>query len=287
MAVKFFGQFLLEKGAVSQKDLLRAIALQESTNLKFGETALQMGFITEADVVRVHNAQRSEDLRFGDMAVKLGILTETQLKEVLTRQKNNHLYIGEALLRIGALDETRLAHWLGEFKTDQAPYALERIAIPSGVPQPAVWEMMADLSYKMLTRVANLTFRTAPCEVITSLPFHEVVAAMDFSGSVEGRYLLGTSASLQKALARAILMEEEVDGEPQEVLDDTVMEFANIVLGNVAAKATQLGKSIEIAPPQVFHPTGEEVAVPENHFGLLFPVHVSSGGRIDLAVFIR
>ena len=65
MAVKFFGQFLIEKGAVTRIDLLQAIDLQEKTNLKFGEMVVEMGLMTTTDVARVHLAQRSEDLHFG------------------------------------------------------------------------------------------------------------------------------------------------------------------------------------------------------------------------------
>ena len=287
MAVKFFGQFLLEKGAVSQENLLKAVELQETTNLKFGETALQMGFLSEADVERVHVAQRGEDLRFGDMAVKLGLLTEEQMGEILTRQKNNHLHIGEALLQIGALDESRLGQYLTDFKADQAPYVTEKIAIPAETPHAPIWELAADLSYKMLTRVVNLTFRPAPCRVITSLPPRDVVAVMDFSGSVSGRYLLAVPVTLQKTVARAILNEENIEGEPEEVLDDAIMEFVNIVCGNVAAKSTQLGKTIEIAPPEMFRPRGQEIAVPEGHRGLLFPIQTVNGEEMDVAIFAR
>ena len=87
MAVKFFGQFLVEKGVVTREVLLQAIELQESVNLSFGATAMAMGLLTEADIEKVHNAQRCEDLRFGDMAVKLELLTADQMQQVLTRQR--------------------------------------------------------------------------------------------------------------------------------------------------------------------------------------------------------
>ncbi|MEJ2201287.1 MAG: hypothetical protein P8X63_09800 [Desulfuromonadaceae bacterium] len=149
MAVKFFGQFLLEKGVVGQKALLQAIDLQETTNLKFGATALSMGLLTVEAFERIHDAQRVDDLKFGDMAVKLGILTEEQVKQVLTRQKNNHLYIGEALVRIGALNADELKQYLDEFKTDQAPYVVDKVVIPAGVPQANICEIIADLKNKL------------------------------------------------------------------------------------------------------------------------------------------
>lgn len=286
MAVKFFGQFLVEKGVVSREIVLQAIELQESVNLSFGATAVAMGLLAEAGIEKVHNAQRTEDLRFGDMAVKLGLLTGEQMMQVLARQKSTHLYIGEALVKTGGLSADDLPRYLEEFKADQAQYATDTVAIPAGVAEARVWEMVADLSYKMLTRVALLTFRPEPCFTADRLPPMEVCAAMDFTGDVSGRYLMGVSAATQKKVAKEILKEASVDGEPKEVLDDTVMEFVNVVMGNVAAKAAQLGKAVEIAPPEILD-AAAGIAVPAGHTALCFPVCLSDGDRVELAVFIR
>lgn len=286
MAVKFFGQFLVEKGVVSREILLQAIELQESVNLSFGATALSMGIITEKDIEKVHNAQRNEDLRFGDMAVKLGILTNDQMMEVLTKQKNTHLYIGESLVKVGGLNEADLKRYLDEFKADQAQYATDKVSIPADIGDPQIWEMFVDLSYKMLTRVALLNFRPEPCYIANRMKKMDMVASMGFSGDVSGSYLMGVSFDTQARVAKAILNEEKVDHEPKEVLDDTVMEFINVACGNIAAKAAQLGKSIEIAPPEVINAT-DGIAVPAGHKGLFFPVCLAEGGHVELAVFIK
>ena len=286
MAVKFFGQFLVEKGVVSRETLLQAIELQESVNLSFGATCLAMGILTEADIEKVHNAQRIEDLRFGDMAVKLGLLTNDQMMQVLARQKNTHLYIGEALVKVGGFQTEELPKYLDEFKADQAKYTTDTVVIPAGIPETKTWEMVVDLSYKMLTRVALLVFRPEPCFVADRLPAMYVYAAMDFTGDISGRYLMGVTAATQAKIAKAILKEPSVDNEPKEVLDDTVMEFINVVLGNVAAKAAQSGKSMEIAPPEIIE-ASDDVPVPAGHKALCFPVCLSDGDRLELAVFIK
>ncbi|OHB24954.1 MAG: chemotaxis protein CheX [Desulfuromonadaceae bacterium GWC2_58_13] len=286
MAVKFFGQFLLEKGAVGNKDLLKAIELQETTNLKFGATALSMGLLTVDAFERVHDAQRLEDLKFGDMAVNLGILTEEQVKQVLTRQKNNHLYIGEALVRIGALNSEDLKKHLDDFKEDQAPYVIDRIVIPPAVPNANVWEVVADLTFKMLVRIAGLSARPGMCQITDGLDPSALVAVVPFKGSVNGRYILNVSTNIRKAMAKAILKEDDVENEPREVLDDTVMEFANIVCGNVAAKAAQLGLTFDIDPPYLINGQAGRIKVAEGEAALLFPVYVADGDTVELALFI-
>jgi len=286
MAVKFFGQFLVEKGIVSRELLLKAIELQESINLSFGATAVTMGFLSEADIEKVHNAQRSEDLRFGDMAVKLGLLTSDQMLEVLARQKNTHLYIGEALVKVGGLQAEELPKYLDDFKADQAQYTTESVVIPNDIPHAKTWEMVIDLSYKMLTRVALLVFRPELCFVADRLPAMDIYATMDFTGDISGRYLMGVTAAARTKIAKAILKEPNVDNEPQEVLDDTVMEFVNVTLGNIAAKAAQSGKVMEIAPPEIFE-APEGIPAPAGHKALCFPVCLSDGDRLELAIFIK
>lgn len=286
MAVKFFGQYLVEKGLVSREKLLEALELQETTNLKFGEMALAMGLLTEDDIERVHRAQFSNDMRFGDIALKIGILTDAQVQQVLTRQQNSYLYIGQALVEVGALEKTELEKYLKDFQQDQAPYRVDRIAIPADVPRPDVWEIAADLTFKMLTRVAQLAYRVEQCRQIERLMPNHVVAAISLTGAVQARFFLSASEEIQHTIARAILKEENVSDEPMEVLDDTVTEFLNVIAGNVAAKAAQRGYKIEIDPPDVMHPD-TPLDVPDGHVGLLFPIHASTGERIEMALFIN
>ena len=286
MAVKFFGQFLVEKGSISRMDLLKAIDLQDKTNLKFGEMVIEMGLMSTVDIAKVHYEQRNEDLQFGDMAVKLGFLTEEQVQQVLTRQRNNHLYIGEALIKINALTTEELEDLLKDFKQDQVAYVAEKIEIPANVPHQPIWEMVADLTYKMLTRVANLSFRPGPCTIVDKLPSRPIIAEMGFCGEVSARYLLSVSENTRELVAKAILDEKSVENEPVEVLDDSVMEFINIVCGNVVAKAAQRGHTLDITPPEMREDSTDGIAVPDNHTGLMFPIYLSDGEVFELTIFV-
>ncbi|BCS54878.1 chemotaxis protein CheX [Geobacter sp. SVR] len=287
MAVKFFGQFLVEKGIVTREALLRAIELQESKNLKFGEMAVEMGYVTRDDIERAHAAQFSKDAKLGDILVEQGILTPDQLNEIVTRQKNTHLYIGEALVLIGAITEGQLQQHLEAFKADQAQYVSDRIELPAGLANSAIWEMTADLTFKMITRVLALAHRPGKCEVVKEVSSNFMMAAMDFSGDVAARYLISVSEGLQKTIARAILREETVENEPAEVLEDTVMEFVNVVCGNVAAKASQMGTIMNISPPVTIHPPAAGLPVPGGHTALSFPIYVGEGEKMELILLIK
>ncbi len=287
MAVKFFGQFLVEQGIVSRDALINAIDLQDQKNLKLGEMAVSMGYITQNDIERAHNAQMSKDMKLGDLLVEMGFLTLTQLNDVIIRQKNTHLYIGEALVQVGALTSENLQKHLADFKADQAQYISDGINLPTDISNSTIWEMTADLTFKMITRVLDLQFRPGKCVMVDVLSPNFMMAAMDFSGDVEARYLISVSEELQQSIARAILREESVAGEPAEVLEDTVMEFVNVVCGNVAAKASQMGVIMNINPPVTIHPPAAGLPVPDAHTALSFPIHIGDGDKMELILLIK
>jgi len=286
MAVKFFGQFLVEKGIVSREDLLAALGLQDKKNLKFGEMALEMGYVTPADIDRAHIAQFSQDAKLGDILLAMGLLNDGQLQEIVTRQKETHLYIGEALVQVGSLTAQQLQQHLQEYNLDQAPYLPARVELPEGVANGKTWEMVSDLTYKMITRVLGLQFKAEKCRIVSTLDSNYMMAALDLSGDVEARYVLSVSAGVQKMVARAILREKSVEHEPADILEDTVMEFINVVCGNVAAKASQLGEVININPPVTIRPEAEGLPVPAGHIALCFPIHVGEGEKMELLLVI-
>lgn len=287
MAVKFFGQYLLERGAVSTDLLLKAIELQDSINHKLGETALALKLITEKDVNRIHDAQRGEDLMFGDMAVKLGILSQQQLGQILTHQQKTHLRIGEALVQVGAFSAADLARHLEQFALDQAKYATAETLIPSGVSHPEVWEICADLTVKMFMRVVGVQCQVGECVLVDRVPGDVLLAGIDLGGEVSARYLLGVSGQLRDRIARAVLLELDLTGEPEAVLEDTVLEFVNIVCGNVAAKAAQGAKEVGIQPPFALHPGAEGIPVPADSYGLFFPLVMATGERAELTLLVK
>jgi CheY-specific phosphatase CheX len=286
MAIKVFGQFLLEKKVITTESLAKALKHQETKNLKLGEMALAMGFITAADIERAHEAQKREDLKLGEMLVKLGILDEERLQQVITMQKNTHLFIGEALVQVGALTAAELYCHLEEFKLDQAPYQVTRIMIPAGASHPGLLEIVADLTYKMFTRVVGLTFKQGQCQIINGLELADLTAAIDLSGDAKGTYLLSVSDDIRLMIAKAILKESEVEGLSAELIDDAVMEFANIVCGNIAAKAAQQDIQLSISPPLSLGSPGETLQVPAGRTGLLFPIYVTDFRRVEMAVYI-
>ena len=250
MAVRFFGQYLLENSVIDAKQLLAAISHQEKTNLKFGDMAIQLGLLDEEKLAKIFALQRTEDLRTGEAAIKLGYLTQDQVDQVLRAQQNGHIMIGEALIQTGALDRTTLERHLSAFKLEQEQFktteAVPADQDPTGVGRPAV-----DLAMKFLLRLANFSMKLIETRVgaLEEAQVPTYTARVGFTGDVKGEIALRASQSLCARIASAMLSEPVAPDNAATVLDAT-SEFLNVVGGNLSAAAARNGKKIELAAPK-------------------------------------
>jgi hypothetical protein len=250
MAVRFFGQYLLENGVIDAKQLLAAISYQEKTNLKFGDTAISLGLLTQEQLASIFALQRTKDLKTGEACIELGYLKEEQIDQVLRAQKNSHVMIGEALVSTGALGKEQLERHLAAFKIDQEPYrvsdGIDEKKDPSGVARPAT-----DLALKFLLRLANFNMKLVGVE-IGALPdpaLPTYTARVAFTGDTEGEIALRASTSICARIASSMLG-EPVSPENAPVVLDATSEFLNVVGGNLSAAVARLGKKLELAAPR-------------------------------------
>ncbi len=271
MSVKFFGQFLLERGVVSREELLEALAIQDTRNLRLGDYALRRGYLSEAQSEQINRTQLTEDKRFGEIAVEKGILDEAQVQELLTLQQNDYLMLGEALLEVGKLERATLERELKTFKGDQEKYLTDEVIFPPGIKDPSLLAVPIDLTAKMLIRIANVTSKIGEGERSARPPVERLITvAVEFSGDLEATYLLSLSEDIARKVALPMLGEDP--GDDLEAVVDSVRELCNVICGNSAAKFAQVGKRVEIGPPQM-----NEGPLPLHDQAVLFPLHVAEG----------
>ena len=256
MSIKFFGQFLLERGVLTSGQLLEAVSYQESRNLKFGQYAEKKGFLSAADVDRLQQEQKTADMRIGELAVKLGMIEAGQVDEILTMQKNDHVQIGQCLVSKGFIDEAALERELDAFKADQSPYVRDEIAVPEGTKNSAMVSDIVDISLKMLVRVAGLDAKSDGGIVLDKEPA-EVYScvAITLSGGMNCNYVFMADEDVSRALATSIIG-SDASREDREMVVDGVREFANIICGNILARLAQRGKSVEISIPHTLEYKG-------------------------------
>jgi CheY-specific phosphatase CheX len=114
--------------------------------------------------------------------------------------------------------------------------------------------------------------------VVSRLEEVHIAAAMDFTGDIRCRYIVAASQEVQEQVAKAMLSQEIVSHEPKEVLDDTLMEFINVVCGNIVAKSVQLGMSLDILPPEIIDCSGG-MEIPDGYTGLYFPICIADSSK--------
>jgi CheY-specific phosphatase CheX len=250
MPIRFFGQFLLENGAINAEQLLAAISYQEKTNLKFGDTAIQLGLLDKDKREKIFSLQRTADLQTGEAGIKLGFLTPAQVDQVLRAQKNSHVMIGEALVKTGALSDAQLSEQLQVFKKDQDIYQLSsglpRQKDPTGLAAPAI-----DLAVKFLVRLANLQVKLLDIRYSLAKAGDgtSYTARVAFTGDHEGEIALRARDHLCAQIASGLLG-EPVAPDATSVILDATSEFLNVVVGNLAAVGARQGKKVELSTPR-------------------------------------
>jgi hypothetical protein len=65
----FFGQFLLEEGAIGAQELQQALERAGKEHVRLGQLGIEFGFLNEEQVELIHLEQRTRDLSFGEFAI--------------------------------------------------------------------------------------------------------------------------------------------------------------------------------------------------------------------------
>ena len=162
MSVKFFGQFLIERGEIDAGQLREALERMQERNLPLGDLAIAAGLLSPEDAAMLGEAQREVDRPFGELAVAQGLLSPELLDRLLRHQRETRLPLGEALVALGHLPATRLGALLDQFKIDQSPYASGARQLPRELAGVRVVALALDLLPRFCMRVARLHVKLAP-----------------------------------------------------------------------------------------------------------------------------
>ncbi len=113
---KFFGQYLVDQGAITWDQLKKAIALQQENNLLLGTMAKNKGYLSQSQLEFVLDKQKKINKKFGQIAYEKGWLSQEQINELLQEQSKNHCFLGQALTRLGYLDSSAIHLHLENFR---------------------------------------------------------------------------------------------------------------------------------------------------------------------------
>jgi hypothetical protein len=249
VAVKFFGQFLVDSGEISEAALREALDLQAERNRKFGEWATFCGYLTDDQAERVNLAQRWTDRLFGELAVEFELLTPEQVSELLARQEASQIRVGEALVEIGALEADRLKVLLDLFEREQRTYAAENRVLPEalrGCP-------LAEVALEVLPRVSLRALNT-PAKLGLDQPWegsseYAYGATLPVSGPGGLELALALDRGAAEAIAMALVGVPDGDSD-HDWLTRGPAEFLTALVETAVSHLGEEGTGLEPGEPR-------------------------------------
>jgi hypothetical protein len=279
MGIKFFGQYLIERGAVNSDQIRAALNLMEGENRNLGTLAEAGGILTAEEAVKVNAQQRFCDVPFGELAVKMGLLSEEQVDYLLDFQDQARLRIGQALVRLGFLPNERLLQLLVQYENEQTQFRVGNVVLPEGLESNILAATVLDLLPKLLVRVAGISVRIEKGRAATDVADYPVRIAVAVTGDVGLLIcLLGDEDfSVQLAGATGGLDQARLEATRRNptLLADGVGEFVNVLAGNSMGMLERKNITTELEPPH---------CNPELDSGYLFELAVSVG---KAALFLK
>ena len=257
MIAKFFGQFLLERGALTSMQLLRAVEHQREFHHKFGAIAARFGYLTLTQINTLHQEQlhKRRPERMGTLAVELGYLTQEQVDEILLRQRNDHLLLGEAIVQLGFMERDALYHCLDEYHRLTLPEDL-RLTMDCFPEEPLLLKL-CELFVGLLHRTTGRLARPLLPEHHQQICFSTPVALARMGNR---RTPMRVLMEAPESAARAITLSYYGDNVPPEpdLVRSAMEEFLNVLCGNFTGVAAQMGKAWDLEAP-LTHPADSDL----------------------------
>ncbi|HXZ85592.1 MAG TPA: hypothetical protein VEI82_08890, partial [Myxococcota bacterium] len=212
MALRFFGDFLIDRGFAPRAEVAAAARRMREVNQTLSAMAQERGWLTRAQAEQIHACQLEHGRVWGEQAIELGLLEPAQLLRLLADQRARHIRLGEALLERGAIERDLLERALAEFADERARAGARPRVLPQALARCAA-------AQHVLAHFAELTVR------IARVP-SRLGEAWEWKGEAEREYCaqiaLEGSAGLRIGIAAerdfgAVLAEGWLGLEPHEV----------------------------------------------------------------------
>ena len=131
MVSSIVGNYLVEKGLISEAQLTDIFAEQRKVRVKLGLIAVAEGLMTQEEADRVNQLQAVMDKRFGDIAVEKGYLTSGQVDSLLKKQGNSYLAFAQALENQQLMSVEQLEQYLLDYQCENSLTASDMEAVKS------------------------------------------------------------------------------------------------------------------------------------------------------------
>jgi DNA-binding response OmpR family regulator/CheY-specific phosphatase CheX len=284
MGMKFFGQYLLEKGVITKDQLLKAVEYKKSLNLSMEELAVKKGLLSKEQVDKIHSLQKDDlDRDFADIVEEQEFLGRKELDDLYKEQEQRRVYIGQALVAQGALAPDQLSDNLREFKEEQEKDEWAIATKLEGLRNKLVVKTFVNFTMKIFQKVVRETVKLKEClPSVDNFNLRDYTLQQKIFGDMEMYFILNLSQDLCLKVAANMFGKEVKEMGPIE--KDAMKEFLNVISGNCCAKLSNVGINIETGPPQCYsNKGGDQYTLPKKP-DIAFALLISAVGDFDLVI---
>ncbi len=112
---KKFGTFLIERGIVSEKDMIEALREQRNRTEYLEKIAVDEGMLSAQQIMQIMDAQAETGDFFCRIAREKKLLSEADIERLLGLQQQTRLRIGELLIELDLIDKKKCNVQLAEY----------------------------------------------------------------------------------------------------------------------------------------------------------------------------
>ncbi len=233
MKANFFGQFLINKGIISQPQSLLALKIQHNQHVLLGQLAIEENILNAAQVKDINIFQRSQNKCFGQIANELGLISQVQLTKLLDIQKTRNHRIGEILVDQNLMTIEELNSQLQLHQKDCTDALVNLQKAVSLHPLKSIFSNTIDICNSLFLRVlhSKCHARNLVNPVKEDTTFQYTSHILIYTENPTKIALTCSEDSLVNIACAFVDMEpEEMD---KELAQDVLGEFLNILLGQL------------------------------------------------------
>ena len=258
MVSNLLGNYMVETGLLSKRQLEYVLTVQEKIRVKLGLIAVSEGMLTLDQADAINRMQQVMDKRFGDIAVEMGYLTDAQVGSLLKMQGNEYLAFAQTLVDEGLVTMDKLQSVLRSYQIENGYTNTELEAIKSGdlekivelfLPKGAEdYLEVVTVALKTLIRCINRQAYPMAGKLVKNAKL-EFPVTQELEGPEYWRIGFADVAGGLCTVASAFAKYEftTVDEDVQ----DAVGEFVNCVSGLFATAKSNAGVTLELMPPEL------------------------------------
>lgn len=280
----FFGNYLLNKGAVTRDELKEVLADLHKTRLKLGVLAVDAGYMNASQVNEVNHLQSTLDRRFGEIAIQKGYLSDHQLVELLSLQKSEHLLLAQGLIDRGILTTDSFATEIMLYKLENGLDDDQFEAIKNGDVHVITTAFVAfeksyasgfyidfvSLFVKSLIRFVDTFVQIDRVEKIDRILYTHL-----FSQHLIGKEKIFTAFSGEESALLAIA--SKTAGEEMSQMDDYAIDACGEFLNQANGLFVVNLSDQDIEYDLTIQAYTREASINPHHTMYRIPIHMSSG----------